>query len=327
VENFRTKRILVTGGAGFLGSHLCDRLLRDGHEVICLDNFFTGSRENVAHLRDEPRFEVMRHDVTFPMYLEVDEIMNLACPASPIHYQTDPVQTTKTSVHGAINVLGLAKRLGIKIFQASTSEVYGDPQVHPQTEEYWGHVNPVGPRSCYDEGKRCAETLFFDYHRQVGLRIKVARIFNTYGPRMHPNDGRVVSNFIVQALLGEPLTVYGDGEQTRSFCYVDDLIEAIVRMMATPDSVTGPINLGNPGEFTVGDLARQVLELTGSRSPVRHLPLPQDDPVRRRPDIALARKTLDWEPRTPLAEGLPRTIAYFEDLLRRHGRRAAGREP
>jgi UDP-glucuronate decarboxylase len=325
VDNFRNKRILVTGGAGFLGSHLCDRLLRDGHEVICLDNFFTGSRENVAHLHDEPRFEVIRHDVTFPIYLEVDEIMNLACPASPIHYQTDPVQTTKTSVHGAINVLGLAKRLGIKIFQASTSEVYGDPQVHPQTEDYWGHVNPVGPRSCYDEGKRCAETLFFDYHRQIGLRIKVARIFNTYGPRMHPNDGRVVSNFIVQALLGEPLTVYGDGEQTRSFCYVDDLIEAFVRLMATPDAVTGPINLGNPAEFTVGDLARQVLELTGSRSPVRHLPLPQDDPARRRPDIALARKTLDWEPRTPLAEGLPRTIEYFEDLLRRHGRRAAGR--
>jgi UDP-glucuronate decarboxylase len=325
VDNFRNKRVLVTGGAGFLGSHLCDRLLRDGHEVICLDNFFTGSRENVAHLRDEPRFEVIRHDVTFPIYVEVDEIMNLACPASPIHYQTDPVQTTKTSVHGAINVLGLAKRLGIKIFQASTSEVYGNPQVHPQTEDYWGHVNPVGPRSCYDEGKRCAETLFFDYHRQIGLRIKVARIFNTYGPRMHPNDGRVVSNFIVQALLGEPLTVYGDGEQTRSFCYVDDLIEAFLRLMATPDSVTGPINLGNPAEFTVAELAQQVLELTGSRSPVRHLPLPQDDPVRRRPDITLARKTLDWEPSTHLSEGLPRTIEYFEDLLRRHGRRAVGR--
>jgi UDP-glucuronate decarboxylase len=326
VENFRTKRILVTGGAGFLGSHLCDRLLRDGHEVICVDNFFTGSKENIAHLRDEPRFEVMRHDVTFPLYVEADEIMNLACPASPIHYQTDPVQTTKTSVHGAINVLGLAKRLGIKIFQASTSEVYGDPQVHPQTEDYWGHVNPVGIRSCYDEGKRCAETLFFDYHRQVGLRIKVARIFNTYGPRMHPNDGRVVSNFIVQALLGEPLSVYGDGEQTRSFCYVDDLIEAMVRLMATPDGVTGPMNLGNPAEFTVGELARQVLELTGSRSPLRYLPLPQDDPARRRPDIGLARKTLDWEPKTPLAEGLPRTIEYFEGLLRRHGRRALARE-
>ncbi len=320
MENYRTKRILVTGGAGFLGSHLCDRLLADGHEVVCVDNFFTGSKENIAHLRDEPRFEVIRHDVTFPLYAEVDEIMNLACPASPIHYQTDPVQTTKTSVHGAINVLGLAKRLGCKIFQASTSEVYGDPQVHPQTEDYWGHVNPVGVRSCYDEGKRCAETLFFDYHRQVGLRIKVARIFNTYGPRMHPNDGRVVSNFIVQALCGDPLTIYGDGEQTRSFCYVDDLIEGFVRLMKSPDSVTGPINLGNPAEFTVGALARQVLELTGSKSTLRFLPLPQDDPVRRRPDIALARKTLDWEPRTPLAEGLPRTIEYFDALLRRHGR-------
>jgi UDP-glucuronate decarboxylase len=322
VENYRTKRVLVTGGAGFLGSHLCDRLLADGHEVVCVDNFFTGSKENVQHLRDEPRFEVIRHDVTFPLYLEVDEILNLACPASPIHYQTDPVQTTKTSVHGAINVLGLAKRLGCKIFQASTSEVYGDPQVHPQTEDYWGHVNPVGIRSCYDEGKRCAETLFFDYHRQVGLRIKVARIFNTYGPRMHPNDGRVVSNFIVQALCGDPITIYGDGEQTRSFCYVDDLIEGIVRLMGTPDSVTGPVNLGNPGEFTVGELARQVLELTGSKSELRHLPLPQDDPVRRQPDIALARKALDWEPRTPLSEGLPRTIAYFDAFLRRHGRPA-----
>jgi UDP-glucuronate decarboxylase len=326
VENYRTRRILVTGGAGFLGSHLCDRLLRDGHEVVCIDNFFTGAKENVVHLRDEPRFEVIRHDVTFPLYVEVDEIMNLACPASPIHYQTDPVQTTKTSVHGAINMLGLAKRLGIKILQASTSEVYGDPQVHPQTEEYWGHVNPVGPRSCYDEGKRCAETLFFDYHRQVGLRIKVARIFNTYGPRMHPNDGRVVSNFIVQALTGEPLTIHGDGEQTRSFCYVDDLIEALVRLMATPDAVTGPINLGNPGEFTVAELARLILDLTGSGSPIRHLPLPKDDPVRRRPDITLARKTLDWEPRTPLAEGLPRTIAYFEELLRRHGRKLLARD-
>jgi UDP-glucuronate decarboxylase len=262
----------------------------------------------------------VRHDVTFPLYLEVDEIMNLACPASPIHYQTDPVQTTKTSVHGAINVLGLAKRLGCKIFQASTSEVYGDPQVHPQTEDYWGHVNPVGIRSCYDEGKRCAETLFFDYHRQVALRIKVARIFNTYGPRMHPNDGRVVSNFIVQALCGEPLTIYGNGEQTRSFCYVDDLIDGFMRLMESPDSVTGPINLGNPAEFTVGELARLVLELTGSKSALRHLPLPQDDPVRRQPDITLARQTLDWEPRTSLAEGLPRTIEYFEALLRLHGR-------
>jgi UDP-glucuronate decarboxylase len=320
MENYRTKRILVTGGAGFLGSHLCDRLLASGHEVVCVDNFFTGSKQNISHLRDEPRFEVVRHDVTFPLYLEVDEIMNLACPASPIHYQTDPVQTTKTSVHGAINVLGLAKRLGCKIFQASTSEVYGDPQVHPQTEDYWGHVNPVGIRSCYDEGKRCAETLFFDYHRQVALRIKVARIFNTYGPRMHPNDGRVVSNFIVQALCGEPLTIYGNGEQTRSFCYVDDLIDGFMRLMESPDSVTGPINLGNPAEFTVGELARRVLELTGSKSALRHLPLPQDDPVRRQPDITLARKTLDWEPRTSLAEGLPRTIEYFEALLRHHGR-------
>jgi UDP-glucuronate decarboxylase len=321
VNNYRTKRILVTGGAGFLGSHLCDRLLRDGHEVICVDNFFTGSKENIEHLRDEPRFEVVRHDVTFPLYMEVDEIMNLACPASPIHYQTDPVQTTKTSVHGAINVLGLAKRLGCKIFQASTSEVYGDPQVHPQTEAYWGHVNPVGPRSCYDEGKRCAETLFFDYHRQVGLRIKVARIFNTYGPRMHPNDGRVVSNFIVQALLGEPLTLYGDGSQSRSFCYVDDLIEAFVRLMNTPDEVTGPMNLGNPEEFTVAELAQRVLALTGSKSALRHLPLPQDDPVRRRPDIAFARKALDWAPRTALDQGLVRTIEYFDALLRRHGKR------
>jgi UDP-glucuronate decarboxylase len=327
VENYRTKRILVTGGAGFLGSHLCDRLIRDGHEVVCVDNFFTGSRENIAHLRDERRFEVMRHDVTFPLYVETDEIMNLACPASPIHYQTDPVQTTKTSVHGAINVLGLAKRLGAKIFQASTSEVYGDPQVHPQTEDYWGHVNPVGIRSCYDEGKRCAETLFFDYHRQVGLRIKVARIFNTYGPRMHPNDGRVVSNFIVQALTGEPLTIHGDGGQTRSFCYVDDLIEAIVRLMDTPDSVTGPINLGNPGEFTIAELAEQVLALTGSRSEIQRLALPADDPVRRRPDISLARKTLDWQPRISLADGLPRTIEYFDELLRRRGSAPRRRSP
>ena len=325
MKNYRTKRVLVTGGAGFLGSHLCDRLIRDGHEVICVDNFFTGSKDNIAHLRDERRFEVMRHDVTFPLYVEADEIMNLACPASPIHYQTDPVQTTKTSVHGAFNVLGLAKRLGVKIFQASTSEVYGDPQVHPQTEEYWGHVNPVGIRSCYDEGKRCAETLFFDYHRQVGLRIKVARIFNTYGPHMDPNDGRVVSNFIVQALTGLPLTIHGDGRQTRSFCYVDDLIEAIVRLMDTPDSVTGPMNLGNPGEFTIAELAEQVLALTGSKSEIRRLPLPADDPVRRRPDIGLASKTLDWAPRVSLAEGLPRTIAYFDELLRRRGRAGRGR--
>ena len=327
MKNYRSKRVLVTGGAGFLGSHLCDRLIHDGHEVICVDNFFTGSKDNIVHLRDERRFEVVRHDVTFPLYVETDEIMNLACPASPIHYQTDPVQTTKTSVHGAINVLGLAKRLGAKIFQASTSEVYGDPQVHPQTEDYWGHVNPVGIRSCYDEGKRCAETLFFDYHRQLGLRIKVARIFNTYGPRMDPNDGRVVSNFIVQALTGEPLTLHGDGQQTRSFCYVDDLIEAIVRLMDTPDSVTGPINLGNPGEFTIAELAEQVLALTGSKSEIRRLPLPADDPARRRPDITLARKTLDWQPQISLAEGLPRTIEYFDELLRRRGRAPLRRSP
>jgi len=327
VKNYRSKRVLVTGGAGFLGSHLCDRLIRDGHEVICVDNFFTGSKDNIVHLRDERRFEVVRHDVTFPLYVETDEIMNLACPASPIHYQTDPVQTTKTSVHGAINVLGLAKRLGAKIFQASTSEVYGDPQVHPQTEDYWGHVNPVGIRSCYDEGKRCAETLFFDYHRQLGLRIKVARIFNTYGPRMDPNDGRVVSNFIVQALTGEPLTLHGDGQQTRSFCYVDDLIDAIVLLMDTPDSVTGPINLGNPGEFTIAELAEQVLALTGSKSEIRRLPLPADDPARRRPDITLARKTLDWQPQISLAEGLPRTIEYFDELLRRRGRAPLRRSP
>ena len=313
MDDYRTKRVLVTGGAGFVGSHLCDRLIRDGVEVICVDNFFTGTRENIAHLRDEGRFEVIRHDVTFPLYVETDEIMNLACPASPIHYQTDPVQTTKTSVHGAINVLGLAKRLGIKIFQASTSEVYGDPQVHPQTEDYWGHVNPVGVRSCYDEGKRCAETLFFDYHRQLGLRIKVARIFNTYGPRMHPNDGRVVSNFIVQALTGEPLTIHGDGSQTRSFCYVDDLVEAMVRLMATPDSVTGPMNLGNPGEFTIAELAERVLALTGSKSELRRLPRPSDDPGRRRPDIGLAKRTLGWEPRVPLAEGTRITAKWYRE--------------
>ena len=314
------QRILITGGAGFLGSHLCDRLLKDGHDVLCVDNFYTSTRRNITHLLEHPNFELMRHDVTFPLYVEVDQIYNMACPASPIHYQRDPVQTTKTSVHGAINMLGLAKRTGAKILQASTSEVYGDPEVHPQPEAYWGNVNPIGVRSCYDEGKRCAETLFFDYYRQFGLPIRVARIFNTYGPRMHPNDGRVVSNFIVQALCGEDLTIYGDGEQTRSFCYVDDLIDGFARLMATPDSVTGPINLGNPAEFTIGELAHQVLELTGSKSKLRHLPLPQDDPVRRRPDIELARKTLDWEPRTRLAEGLPRTIEYFDALLRRHGR-------
>jgi UDP-glucuronate decarboxylase len=309
------KRILVTGGAGFLGSHLCQKLLEAGHEVLCVDNFFTGRRGNVASLLDNPRFELMRHDVTFPLYVEVDEIYNLACPASPIHYQFDPVQTTKTSVHGAINMLGLAKRTRARIFQASTSEVYGDPAVHPQTESYWGNVNPIGPRSCYDEGKRCAETLFFDYHRQHGTKIKVARIFNTYGPHMHPHDGRVVSNFIVQALKGEPITIYGDGQQTRSFCYVSDLIEGFVRLMASDDSVTGPVNLGNPGEFTMRELADLVLELTGSRSKIEYRPLPADDPRQRRPDIALAKNLLDWEPTVPLKDGLAKTIAYFERLL------------
>jgi UDP-glucuronate decarboxylase len=309
------KRILVTGGAGFLGSHLCERLLDDGHDVLCVDNFFTGTKENVAHLLANPHFELLRHDVTFPLYVEVDEIYNLACPASPIHYQHDPVQTTKTSVHGAINMLGLAKRTGAKILQASTSEVYGDPEVHPQVEGYWGHVNPVGVRSCYDEGKRCAETLFFDYRRQHGLRIKVARIFNTYGPRMHPNDGRVVSNFIVQALRGEPLTLYGDGQQSRSFCYVDDLIEALVRLMATPDDFTGPVNTGNPVEFTIRELAEQVLALTGSTSVIEQRPLPADDPTQRQPDITLARERLGWEPKVALAEGLRPTVAYFRQLL------------
>jgi UDP-glucuronate decarboxylase len=310
------KRILVTGGAGFLGSHLCDRLVAEGHEVLCVDNYFTGRRANVAGLIGRPNFELMRHDVTFPLYVEVDEIYNLACPASPIHYQFDPVQTTKTSVHGAINMLGLAKRVRAKMFQASTSEVYGDPSVHPQTEEYWGNVNPIGPRSCYDEGKRCAETLCFDYRRQHGLRIKVARIFNTYGPRMHPNDGRVVSNFIVQALKGAPITLYGDGSQTRSFAYVDDLIEGFLRLMATPDEVTGPVNLGNPGEFTIRQLAEKVLALTGSRSPIVHRPLPENDPMQRQPDIPRAKALLDWQPSVPLEEGLGRTIAYFDELLR-----------
>ncbi len=309
------KRVLVTGGAGFLGSHLCDRLIDAGHEVLCLDNFYTGRRTTVAHLLDHPRFELMRHDVTFPLYVEVDEIYNLACPASPIHYQRDPVQTTKTSVHGAINMLGLAKRTGARILQASTSEVYGDPAVHPQLESYWGNVNPVGPRSCYDEGKRCAETLFFDYHRQHGLPIKVMRIFNTYGPRMHPDDGRVVSNFIVQALKGAPITLYGDGSQTRSFCYVDDLVDGMIRLMEAPDSVTGPMNIGNPGEFTIRDLAMLVLEMTGSASPLVELPLPENDPVQRKPDIAQARELLGWEPSMPLQKGLERTIAYFDDLL------------
>ncbi len=309
------KRILVTGGAGFLGSHLIDRLLAAGHEVLCVDNLFTGTKRNIEHLHGHPRFEFMRHDVTFPLYVEVDEIYNLACPASPIHYQHDPVQTTKTSVHGAINLLGLAKRLKCKILQASTSEVYGDPSVHPQTEAYWGHVNPVGPRSCYDEGKRCAETLFFDYHRQHKLAIKVARIFNTYGPRMHPSDGRVVSNFIVQALRDEPITLYGRGEQTRSFCYVDDLIEGLIRLMNTPVDFTGPVNLGNPTEFTIKALAELVIEQTSSRSEIVHLALPQDDPRQRRPDIAMARMRLGWQPCIPLAEGLRPAIAYFRALL------------
>jgi UDP-glucuronate decarboxylase len=311
------KRVLVTGGAGFLGSHLCERLLDKGCDVICLDNYFTGSKQNVLHLLDNPNFELMRHDVTFPLYLEVDEIYNLACPASPIHYQHDPVQTTKTSVHGAINMLGLAKRLRAKIMQASTSEVYGDPSVHPQPESYWGNVNPIGFRSCYDEGKRCAETLFFDYRRQHNLRIKVARIFNTYGPRMHPNDGRVVSNFIIQALRGEPLTVYGQGQQTRSFCYVDDLIEAFIRLMDTPDDFTGPVNTGNPGEFTILELAKLVIEYTGSKSVIEYRPLPTDDPKQRRPDITLAKAKLGWEPKVVLAEGLKKTIEYFDDFLRR----------
>lgn len=310
------KRILVTGGAGFLGSYLCERLLENGNDILCLDNFYTGTKDNILHLLDNPHFEMMRHDVTFPLYVEVDEIYNLACPASPIHYQFDPVQTTKTSVHGAINMLGLAKRVKAKIMQASTSEVYGDPQVHPQTEDYWGHVNPNGLRSCYDEGKRCAETLFFDYHRQHKLRIKVARIFNTYGPRMHPNDGRVVSNFIVQALKGEPITVYGDGGQTRSFCYVDDMVEAFVRLMATPDEFVGPVNVGNPGEFTILELAEAVIELTGSSSEVIFKPLPSDDPTQRCPNISLAREKLGWEPKVKLKEGLVNAIAYFDRQLK-----------
>jgi UDP-glucuronate decarboxylase len=310
------RRILVTGGSGFLGSHLCDRLLIEGSSVICVDNFFSGARTNIEHLLGNKRFELIRHDVTFPLYVEVDQIYNLACPASPIHYQRDPVQTTKTIVHGAINMLGLAKRVGAKILQASTSEVYGDPNIHPQTEEYWGHVNPIGPRSCYDEGKRCAETLFFDYRRQHNLPIKVARIFNTYGPRMHPNDGRVVSNFIVQALVGNDITIYGDGSQTRSFCYVDDLIDGLVRLIGSPDEVTGPINLGNPTEFTILELASKVIDAIGSRSRVVHRPLPADDPRQRRPDISRAQEILGWSPRTPLAQGLTKTISYFEDLLR-----------
>jgi len=307
------KRVMVTGGAGFLGSHLCDRLLDDGHEVLCVDNLFTGTKQNIGHLRDQPHFEFLRHDITFPLFVEVDEIYNLACPASPIHYQHDPVQTTKTSVHGSINMLGLAKRLGCKILQASTSEVYGDPSVHPQTEDYWGHVNPIGQRSCYDEGKRCAETLFFDYFRQHKLAIKIARIFNTYGPRMHPADGRVVSNFIVQALREEPITIYGDGAQTRSFCYVDDLIEGLVTLMESPGEITGPINLGNPVDCTMAELAAKVIQITGSRSSIIHMDLPLDDPRQRKPDITKARNLLGWEPRIPLEEGLKKTVTYFRE--------------
>lgn len=310
-------RILVTGGAGFLGSHLCERLLAGGANVICVDNFFTGQRTNVEHLLDDRGFELIRHDVTFPLYVEVDEIYNLACPASPVHYQHDPVQTTKTSVFGAINMLGLANRVGAKVLQASTSEIYGDPKVHPQTEDYWGNVNPIGPRSCYDEGKRCAETLFFDYRQQNNVRIKVARIFNTYGPRMHPNDGRVISNFIVQSLLGRDITIYGDGSQTRSFCYVDDMIDGLMRLMSTEDSVTGPINIGNPIEITIRELALTIIGMTGSKSQIHSHPLPQDDPYRRRPDISLARNLLAWEPHTELKKGLTKTISYFEELLRK----------
>jgi len=313
------KKILVTGGAGFLGSHLCERLLAQGHDVLCVDNFFTGTRRNIAHMMGEPSFEFLRHDVTFPLYVEVDEIYNLACPASPIHYQFDPVQTTKTSVHGAINVLGLAKRVKARVLQASTSEVYGDPEIHPQQETYWGRVNPIGYRACYDEGKRCAETLFFDYHRQHRLEIKVMRIFNTYGPRMHPNDGRVVSNFIVQALKGKDITIYGDGSQTRAFCYVDDLVEAMLRMMSTAPEITGPVNIGNPGECSIRELAEMVIELTGTTSKLVSKPLPQDDPKQRRPDIGLAKKILGWEPKIELRQGLAKTIAYFDAFLSEEG--------
>ena len=312
----RTKKILVTGGAGFLGSHLCDILIGQGHDVICADNLYTGSKRNIEHLLDHPYFEFVRHDVTFPLYLEVDEIYNLACPASPVQYRVNPVQTTKTNVHGAINMLGLAKRTGAKILQASTSEVYGDPEINPQREDYWGNVNPIGPRSCYDEGKRCAETLFFDYHREGTVRIKVARIFNTYGPRMAPDDGRVVSNFIVQALTGRPITIYGDGQQTRSFCYVDDLLDGLIRLMATPDDVTGPINIGNPGEFTMIELAEKVIALTNSKSPLVREALPQDDPRQRRPDITRAGAVMDWRPTVALEAGLVKTIAYFDALLK-----------
>ena len=314
-NQYGRRRTLVTGGAGFLGSHLIDRLIERGDEVLCVDNLFTGDKRNIDHLANHPRFEFMRHDVCFPLFVEVDEIWNLACPASPIHYQHDPVQTTKTSVHGAINMLGLAKRLGVRIFQASTSEVYGDPNVHPQQESYWGNVNPIGPRSCYDEGKRCAETLFFDYHRQCGLDIKVARIFNTYGPRMHPADGRVVSNFIMQALQGEPITIYGDGRQTRSFCYVDDLIDGFLALMESEPGQPGPVNIGNPGEFTIRQLAEKVIEMTGAKSDLIEQPLPQDDPMQRKPDITLAREWLGWEPKFPLEKGLEKTISYFRTVV------------
>ena len=314
MSKWDNKRVLVTGGAGFLGSHLCERLIESGDEVLCVDNFFTGRRANIAHLLKHPHFELQRHDVTFPLYVEVDEIYNLACPASPIHYQHDPVQTTKTSVHGAINMLGLAKRVGARILQASTSEVYGDPTEHPQTESYWGNVNPIGIRACYDEGKRCAETLFFDYHRQHKLEIKVARIFNTYGPRMHPEDGRVVSNFIMQALRGEPITIYGDGSQTRSFCYVDDLVEGLIRLMVSPPEFTGPVNLGNPNEFTIRQLAEQVLALVGGGSKLIERPLPENDPKQRQPDITLARSQFGWKPKVELEEGLPRTVEYFSTI-------------
>ncbi len=318
MNNYHRKRILITGGAGFLGSHLCERLLNEGNEILCLDNFFTGTKDNIIHLMDDHRFELIRHDVEFPIHVEVDEIYNLACPASPIHYQHNPIHTTKTSVMGALNMLGLAKRQNARIMQASTSEVYGDPEIHPQPETYWGNVNPIGFRSCYDEGKRCAETLFFDYYREHKLHIKVARIFNTYGPRMHPSDGRVVSNFIIQALKGEDITIYGDGSQTRSFCYVDELIDGFVRLMASSDDVTGPVNLGNPNEFTIKELAEKVITMTNSKSNISYLPLPHDDPKQRQPDIALAKQELNWEPKIKLEEGLVKTIDYFESLLKNH---------
>ena len=316
MKDSQNKRVLITGGAGFIGSHLCDRLIQNGEDVLCIDNLYTGTKKNLVHLMANPRFELLRHDVTFPLYVEVDEIYNLACPASPIHYQNDPVQTTKVNVHGSINMLGLAKRVKARILQASTSEVYGNPSIHPQVESYWGNVNPIGPRACYDEGKRCAETLFFDYHRQHGLEIKVARIFNTYGPRMHPNDGRVVSNFIVQALEGNPISLYGDGSQTRSFCYVDDMVEALMRLMRSPEGFTGPVNLGNPEEYTVLELAQFIIKLTGSKSKIIHKGLPKDDPERRKPDISLAKTTLGWSPEIKLEEGLMKTIDYFDKLFR-----------